>query len=169
MAKRQTKISKIVVRTLLTKDKAKVLEIENLSYPDPWTADIFKNCLGQKNCIGMVCEVDGEVRGFYIFEIHRKHNVLVSIATHPDFRRRGLGTEMINDFKNQPFMYKKNLIITDVPDDNLVGHLFLKSTGFIATKVDRFLIDGTQDSYRFEFKIKEQKEEKLCRGITKNG
>lgn len=132
------------------KDIPRILEIEKLCYPsDPWSEEIFKNCLKQENCVGVVAFADDKILGYNIFEIYKNHKTILNIAVDPEWKKLGIGKKLIDAIKDNV----KN-IHTVVSEKNLLAHLFLQKNGFIATKVEREFFDKTEDAYRFEYNVK---------------
>ena len=73
---------RVHIRWMIRRDMPEVLDIESESFEFPWSEDDFIRCLRQRNCIGMVAELDDQVVGFMIYELH-KTRLHIS-----EFRRR---------------------------------------------------------------------------------
>ena len=56
---------------MIRRDMPEVIPIETASFEFPWSEDDFVRCLRQRNCIGMVAEMDDQVVGFMIYELHK--------------------------------------------------------------------------------------------------
>lgn len=74
-----------------------VLEIERHSFYSTWTRETFERELATPHARIDVIRVDGRVVAFHNYwlvpaggEVH-----VLSIATHPDHRRRGLGAQLL--------------------------------------------------------------------------
>jgi ribosomal-protein-alanine N-acetyltransferase len=83
----------MVIRSATEKDLDRVLEIDQLSFPTPWTHHCFKIALKdiffvieQKEIIGYI------VAGIY--DLGTRAEIL-RIATHPDYRGKGIAKELI--------------------------------------------------------------------------
>ena len=83
------------IRWMIRRDMMEVLDIETQSFEFPWSEDDFIRCLRQRNCIGMVAEHDERVAGFMIYELHRNRLHILNFAVAPEFRRRGVGQQMV--------------------------------------------------------------------------
>jgi len=139
---------------MIRRDMPDVLEIENRSFEFSWSEEDFIRCLRQRNCIGMVAEHDERVVGFMIYELHKNRLHILNFAVHPEFRRRGVGTGMIRTLIGKLSPQRRNRILLEVREANLVARRFLKSCGFRWTGVlSDFYQDCTEDAYLMEYRI----------------
>ena len=83
------------IRWMIRRDMPEVLGIERQSFEFPWSEDEFVRCLRQRNCIGMVAEHDERIVGFMIYELHKNRLHILNFAVRAEFRRRGVGSQMI--------------------------------------------------------------------------
>lgn len=87
------------IRWLIRQDMVDVLRIENLCFDFPWCDDDFLCYLRRRNCIGMVAEANGidgwRIVGFMIYELNKGWLSVLNFAVDPQFRRRGVGTQMV--------------------------------------------------------------------------
>ena len=95
MNPKQQQQLRVHIRWMIRRDMAEVLEIENEGFEFPWSEDDFIRCLRQRNCIGMVAEHEDRVVGFMIYELHKTRLHLLNFAVGKDFRRRGVGAQML--------------------------------------------------------------------------
>ena len=71
------------IRWMIRRDMSDVLSIENESFEFPWSEQDFIRCLRQRNCIGMVAEVDDQIVGFMIYELHKTRLHLLNFLRKP--------------------------------------------------------------------------------------
>ena len=90
------------IRWLIRRDMDSVLSIERSSFEFPWTEEEFLSCLRQRNCIGTVAEVDHEIVGFMIYELHQSMLRILNFAVSPDARRKGVGGQMVQRLIDKP-------------------------------------------------------------------
>lgn len=136
---------------------ADVLDIETFSFESPMGEDEFLELLKKRNVIAMVVEdpADDSVRGYIIYELHKKWLYIVSLAVHPDHRRQGFGTALIKKMVSKLSSTARNRLVTRVSDRNLQGQLFLKALGLKATGIEKEHYLDDSDAYRFEYEIYE--------------
>jgi len=152
------------IRWMIRRDMPEVLNIEHKSFEYPWTDDDFIRCLRQRNCIGMVAEVNEKIVGYMVYSLERSRLTLLNIAVHPDFRHQKVGLTMIEKLFSKLSEQRRNRIVLEVRETNLDAQLFLKKVGFRAIKVNRNAYkDTAEDSYlmvrRYHTELKDEDEE----------
>ena len=144
------------IRWMIRRDMPEVRQIESSSFEFPWTEDDFIQCLRQRNCIGMVCEHEEQVVGFMIYELHKTRLHIINLAVHPDYRRRGVGNQMVEKLISKLSRQRRDKILLEVRETNLDAQLFFKQAGFMAISVLRdFYDDTTEDAYLMQFRYRE--------------
>lgn len=142
------------IRWMIRRDMQSVLDIEHDSFEFPWTEDEFIRCLRQRDCIGMVAEVNDEVAGFMIYELHNNRIHILSFAVHPKFRRQGVGRAMVDKLVTKLAYQRRNRIALEVRETNLAAQLFFRTLGFRATGVLRsFYEDTPEDAFLMQFRV----------------
>lgn len=143
------------IRWMIRRDMPRVMDIESYN-PDPWEESTFLSCLRGQDCIGMVAEMQETIAGFMIYNLHRKVIEVLNLAVHPAFHRQGVGSALIEKLISKLCWERRSTLRFYVPDDNLPGHLFLKSRGFIATEIlHEIPLGAPGDAYRFEYAIRD--------------
>lgn len=71
---------------------------------------------------------------------------LMNLVVHSDYRRKGVGTILVDQLKSRMNAYLFPNILCMVRESNLATHMFLQNSGFVATKVERnFFVDEYPD------------------------
>ena len=145
---------KVHIRWMIRRDMTEVLRTEHESFDFAWTEEDFLKCLRQRNCIGMVAELDERVVGFMIYELHKNKLHVLNFAVHPDFRRKGVGTQMVAKLVGKLSSHRRTRIPLAVRETNLPAQIFFKSVSFCATKVMRkYYEDSGEDAYLMNFRL----------------
>ncbi|WP_146524975.1 ribosomal protein S18-alanine N-acetyltransferase [Novipirellula artificiosorum] len=145
---------------MIRRDMPAVLGIENRSFEFSWTEEDFIRCLRQRNCIGMVAEIDDQVVGFMIYELHKNRLHILNFAVHPDARRKGVANSMVNKLLGKLSQERRNRIMLEVRETNLEAQLFFKKIGFRAISVLRdFYEDTVEDAYLMQYRYAPTAEE----------
>jgi ribosomal-protein-alanine N-acetyltransferase len=156
------------IRWMIRRDMIEVLEIENQSFEFPWSEDDFIRCLRQRNCIAMVAEHDERVAGFMIYELHRNRLHILNFAVGCDFRRHGVGQQMVEKLIGKLSSQRRNRILLEVRETNLEAQLFFRDLGFRAISVLRdFYDDTTEDAYLMQYRYRAEAEEEFGAGINR--
>jgi len=144
---------RVHIRWMIRRDMAEVLDIERGSFEFPWFEEDFIRCLRQRNCIGMVAEHGERVVGFMIYELHKTRLHILNFAVAPEFRRRGVGRQMIDKLLGKLSSQRRVRITLEVRETNLPAQLFFKAAGFRAVTVLRaYYEDSPEDAYLMQFR-----------------
>jgi len=147
---------KVQIRWLIRRDMPEVLEIERASFEQPWTEEDFLGHLRQRNCIGMVAEHNQRIVGFMIYELHKARLQLLNFATSVDFRRLGVGLQMVAKLVDKLSQQRRQEILLEVRESNLQAQLFFKAQDFRAVRVLRTHYDDTtEDAYVMRYRLYE--------------
>lgn len=140
------------IRWMIRRDMPEVLEIENGSFEFSWSEDDFIRCLRQRNCIGMVAELDERIVGFMIYELHRNRLHVLNFAVRSELRRRGIGSQMMRKLVQKLSNQRRNRIMLEVRETNLPAQLFFRANGFRAVSLLKdFYDDTTEDAYLMQY------------------
>lgn len=142
----------VQIRWMIRRDMPEVLQIETRSFEFPWSEEDFIHCLRQRNCIGMVAECNERVVGYMIYELHKSRLHVINFAVHPQFRRRGIGVQMIGKLVNKLSHERRPRILLEVRETNYPAIKFFQRNGFLAVSLLRnFYQDTTEDAYLMQF------------------
>ena len=135
-----------------------MLAIERASFEFPWAEHDFIVELSHRNVIGMsAVAADDESRmlGFMIYELFRDRLVVRNFAVHPEHRRRGVGTAMVDKLASKLSPHRRDHIELHVRETNLAAQLFFRSRGFRAVSLvcGFYKQDSTEDAYRMRFAL----------------
>lgn len=148
------------IRWMIRRDMPAVLVIENRCFEFAWNEDDFIRCLRQRNCIGMVAEVNDKVVGFMIYELHKNRLHVLNFAVDPEHRRTSVGKSMIAKLLGKLSQERRNRIMLEVRETNLEAQLFFKAIGFKAISVLRDFYDDTdEDAYLMQYRYQPSAEE----------
>ena len=100
----------------------------------------------------MVAEMDDQVVGFMIYELHKNR------LAHPQFRRGrslsplGIGTQMVAKLVGKLSDQRRNRILLEIRETNLPAQLFFRQSGFRAVSVlHEFYEDTPEDAYLMQY------------------
>jgi len=113
-----------MIRECTEEDIPQVVEIENLSFEHPYPAFVFKKYLRARFIIAIDCE---KITGYIIGVKMVGRGIVVSLAVHPDHRRKGYGRRLIEHLVN---MLDVSIVEIQVRRNNLGALKFYNATGF---------------------------------------
>lgn len=149
-------LNDLTIRWMIRRDMPEVLRIENDSFEFSWIEDDFLACLLQRNCIGMVALLNGDVAGFMIYELCKSKLHVLNFAVAPRHRRKGIGTQMVTKLKNNLSQQRRKSLTLEIRESNLDGQLFFRSQRFLAVDVLRgHYEDCDEDAYVMQFDMDE--------------
>jgi len=160
MSSDQKQEVRVHIRWMIRRDMPEVLGIEAESFEFPWLEEDFIRCLRQRNCIGMVAEHDDRVVGFMIYELSKNRIQVINFATAADYRRRGVGSQMVAKLIGKLSAQRRTRITLDVRETNLRAQLFFRANGFRAVSVLRnYYEDTPEDAYLMQYRFRQEEAE----------
>jgi ribosomal-protein-alanine N-acetyltransferase len=124
-----------------------VLEIEEISFAAPWSEKDFLNELYNKSALTKVAAFEDNIIGYICMNFHLHESQILNLAVHPDFRRRGVATilmdEAIRELRKRRcvFMYLK------VRVSNTGAQKFYELLGFKVESVrKKYYADPDEDA-----------------------
>lgn len=85
-----------VPRQLIADDLARVAEIEQCVFSDPWSKRSFEEMLAQETVHGFaVDDQDGQLVGYGVCSVVADQGEILNLAVEPRARGRGVGTALI--------------------------------------------------------------------------
>ena len=91
----------LLINEMTAEDLDEVLEIENRSFPGPWTRALFEKELENSHSCNLVARLPGKgergVAGYAVFWHVADEMHLLQIAVHEDFRRRGIAHRLLDE------------------------------------------------------------------------
>ncbi len=146
--------SSLQIRWLIRRDMPEVLAIEQESFEHAWSEEEFLCILRQQNCIGMVAEIDHEIVGFMIYELHKSNLHVLNFAVAKQYRRKGIGAQMVDRLIDKLSLQRRKEILLEVRERNLSAQMFFKELDFMAVTVLRNHYDDTsEDAYIMRYQL----------------
>ena len=153
---------RVHIRWMIRRDMPAVLDIEAESFEFPWLEEDFIRCLRQRNCIGMVVECDDRVVGFMVYELNKTRLHMLNFAVAPQFRRLGVGSQMLDKLIGKLSAQRRSRIMLEVRETNLAAQLFFRENGFRAVSVLRkYYEDTPEDAYLMQYRYRMERTQEL--------
>lgn len=146
--------TRVHIRWMIRRDMPEVLHIEQAAFDRPWTEEDFLKALRQRNCIGMVAEHGDRIVGFMVYELLRGKINLIDLAVHPEFRRRGVGRQMVAKLVGKLSVRLRTRVIGCVRESSLDAQVWLRACGFLAIDILReHYPDTGEDGYAMKYRL----------------
>lgn len=153
-------LAKVHIRWMIRRDMPDVLKAEQESFEYAWTEEDFLRCLRQRNCIGMVAEINDRVVGFMIYELHKSKLHILNFAVSPQVRRQKIGSQMVTKLIGKLSSHKRCKITLAVRERNLAAQVFFRNQAFKAVKVLRnYYEDSGEDAFLMEYRVLDEQAE----------
>ena len=115
------------------RDLPSVLEIEKLSFPNPWHESTFRGEIQNVPIsfpLAIVHTTLHKVIGYIVFWLIGEEVQINNIAVHPDFRRLGIGEQVLRQVIEQVRWRGANFITLEVRPSNKGALVLYKKIGF---------------------------------------
>jgi ribosomal-protein-alanine N-acetyltransferase len=147
----------VQIRWCIRCDLEAVVDIERGSFATPWSLEDFLEVLRQRDCIGMVAEHKHEIVGFMAYRLRKTAIELLNFAVHPNYRHRGVGTQMVQRLIDKLSQQRRKYVRAFVRETNLDAQLFFHSCGLRALNVLREHYDDTgEDAYLMQYRLPQE-------------
>jgi len=110
-----------------------VVEIENLSYPNPWREMTFRGEIYNKPVsfpFVIVHKYQGKIIGYVIFWCMKNRAQINNIAVHPEFRRMGIPQAVMRQVMDQIKKAGADLVTLEVRPSNVAARSLYHKLGF---------------------------------------
>jgi [ribosomal protein S18]-alanine N-acetyltransferase len=138
----------ITHRRMTLEDVPVVHEIDNLSFSLPWPERSFRFEISENpvsRC--WVAEVDGRVLAMLVLWQIMDEAHIATIATHPDFRRQGIGERLMIEALLAARVEGARHAFLEVRANNAGAQAMYKKYGFIITGIrPRYYKDNNEDA-----------------------
>jgi len=144
-----------IVRPLGPEDLDDVIQIEEASYPWPWTRGIFADCIRVGYCCSGL-QIGSDLAGYCIVSMAAGEAHLLNLCVHPDWQSHGLGSLMLEHAIGQARLGECESMFLEVrPSNPGAARLYLKR-GFreIGVRPDYYRAgEGREDAIVLEMRV----------------
>jgi len=128
-------------------DLKQVLEIEESSFPRPWSLNAFITQLAKDSSVSLVAVDDGKIVGYIIATQYVEVWHLLDLAVHDGYRRNYLASDMIERFLDICCNEKHRGFTLEVRKSNRGAIKMYESFGFICTGIRKgYYSDNGEDA-----------------------
>jgi ribosomal-protein-alanine N-acetyltransferase len=125
-------LSKLRIAPLSIARIDEVLEIERLSFTDPWSREMFRSELEVGGgTYARMAERDGRLLGYSLAVLVADEAHLGNLAVHPDARGAGVGQALLDDLVQAAEKRRASRLTLEVRASNERARKFYYRNGFI--------------------------------------
>jgi ribosomal-protein-alanine N-acetyltransferase len=117
-----------MIRRVTLADVPFLVKVEELSFNVPWPDFLFKAHLNNPGFV--VYEREGNILGYAMVGDSKGRAHLQNIAVHPQFRRQGIGTELLEWCIDLVKLYGYRVMVLEVRQKNTSSQAFYTSHSF---------------------------------------
>lgn len=137
------------ISPMRVEDLEKVLEIEDLSFPTPWSRNSFLyELLENERALYLVAKSPwGDVIGYIGLWVIFDEGHITNVAVHPDYRRRGVGKALMLAMVEAVKQRGVRHLTLEVRRSNLAAQDLYQKLGFVHMGVRRkYYLDNNEDA-----------------------
>lgn len=124
-----------------------VAELEILCFGEPWSRESLRLLLSDE-AIGFVCVQDGRAVAYGGMLLVPGEGQVTNVAVHPDYRKRGLGTVIVDAMIQESKRRGLEQIALEVRCSNEAAIGLYERAGFVRAGVrKRFYRNPTEDAF----------------------
>jgi len=86
-----------VIRRAGKQDIPSIIEIEKVSFSDPWDKKLFLDAIDSENKYLMVADLGGKIEGYIVLEKVLDEGHITDLAVGGEYRKKGVASELVND------------------------------------------------------------------------
>ena len=144
-------------RPMTTADMDEIMVIERGSYRFPWSQGFFLQELQVACARSILAEVDGKIVGYVLYWLLPGTIDIHNLATHLDFRRRGIARLLLSRVLGQATEQSISRVTLEVRKSNLPAQKLYESMGFISTGVRKeYYSDDGEDALAMTLELARQ-------------
>jgi len=150
--------SALHIRDATPRDLPTIVEIEQVSFPTPWSLNSFRRELGLPFSRMMVAvssmDEGASAIGFLCRWLVADECHVLNIAVHPEFRRMGVAVELMHATISEAKAKGANLITLEVRRSNLAARCLYRKLEFSEHRLRRNYYGPGEDAIVMELQLR---------------
>lgn len=121
----------IIIEEMTENDLSEVVKIEDQSFSDPWSCNMFKaELLNPFSNVWLARDRSGTLMGYICFWIIEDEAHILDLAVHPHFRGRGVGSLLISVSLDYWKIKGIRIVYLEVRESNVIACKLYEKFGF---------------------------------------
>jgi ribosomal-protein-alanine N-acetyltransferase len=147
----------IHIRDAIARDLPRIIEIERLAFPAPWTLASFERELTlpfSRIMLAIPSEGGGvSIAGFLCRWLIADECHILNIAVHPDSRRLGIGTVLLSEAISEAKSTGAGVVTLEVRRSNLAARQLYRKFEFEERRLRRHYYGPGEDAIIMELRL----------------
>jgi [ribosomal protein S18]-alanine N-acetyltransferase len=118
-----------IIRAMIDADVTGIMKIETRAYAFPWTAGIFRDCMGAGYCCH-VLERNAEIIAYAVMSLGAKEAHILNICVSPDARGEGYGYALMDKLLALARQLRADMMFLEVRPSNEAARRLYDKLGF---------------------------------------
>jgi ribosomal-protein-alanine N-acetyltransferase len=123
-------MDEFVLHEMEMHDIPRVLEIERMSFSEPWSESAFLNEISKSYALNRVAVRENRVIGYVCVNYILDEGHILNLAVHPDFRRQGAATILMSGAIHELRQKGCEYLYLEVRASNSAAKKFYERFGF---------------------------------------
>src|SRR6204780_4547250 len=144
----------IHIRDATVRDLPRIIEIERLAFPAPWTLASFQRELTLPFSRIMVAlpADSSSIAGFLCRWLVADECHILNVAVHPEMRRAGIANQLMNDALAEARTRNAKVVTLEVRRSNVAARSLYRKLGFEEQRLRRNYYGAGEDAIVMELK-----------------
>jgi ribosomal-protein-alanine N-acetyltransferase len=138
----------LTIRKMTLEDMPSIIDLDQKSFSLPWPERSFRFELTANSASRCwVAELDGKIVGMIVVWLIVDEAHVATIATHPDFRRRGIGTKLLSHALRLMMDEGASSSFLEVRESNFSAQEMYRKFGYeVSGRRPRYYKDNNEDA-----------------------
>ena len=124
-----------MIRTMVQGDVEAVNAIESASFGSPWRPTSYSRAIRETRQQFFTAEFGGTIVGYAGFWLERHRAHIAKVAVHPDWRRRGIASALVEHLLDQIRRFGLGCVYLDVRRSNVAAQELYRRFAFVLERV----------------------------------
>ena len=144
---------RVIIRKMTPDDLEEIMAIEEVSFDNPWQEEMFEAEMSGPISEALSVEIDGMYAGYMTCRVILDEAHLMNVAIHPDFRRRGYGRRLVQQFLDDCRERGVIVVYLEVRPSNASARKLYRRFGFRTTGVRNKYYENGEDALLMELTV----------------
>lgn len=143
----------IIIQPITHADLNEVLDIEKVSFKDPWSKGMFVREIGGNNFFVLHDKNTDQILGYFGYWQILDEFHIVNLAVRPEYRQRGIGSEVLQHLLSEAKKRKCSKVMLEVRLTNLIAQKLYFKFGFEVVGRRKGYYSDSEDALLLEKRI----------------